>query len=709
MLERQTLMSDTLLIEFLTEELPPKALVNLSEALGKEIMSILRKNELLSKDTDFLNFETPRRLAVQVRGVLNRAPSKKNAIKLMPSHIGFDAKGKSTPSLKKKMQSLGLNSDHEESIYKKMLGKVEMLFVDHSAEGAYLEKVLQDNLDIALGRLPIPKLMTYQLDDGIENIKFARPVRGVLAIHGKTRLSIRILGVDSENVTKGHRFLSKTDIEISNADEYEDLMFKKGRVIASSKNRRDNILKQCRHHAKRLGYRLNEEKNSALLDEVTSLVEWPVVYNAQFDEKFLSLPSECLVLTMTTNQKYFPLYEKNGQLTNQFLLVSNMDMPDPSNIIKGNQRVISPRLHDARFFYENDIKTPLSSKIGKLKTVIFHHKLGTLFERSERISVIARHIAEMLQCSPVEAERAGEICKADLTTEMVAEFPELQGTIGKYYALYDNESPNVANAIEGQYLPKFHGDTVPNEKVSICLALADKIDLLIGIFGINGGPTGDKDPYALRRSGLGVARILIENKLPLNLPSLLNFSENLLKEKLITAGTATQVYSFILDRTRGYFREINFSLDEIESVLSQKPTSFDKTSAILNAIKEFKSLREAANLSSTNKRIKNILRKNYNAKHSIIHSNLQHDSEVNLHIKTSRLDEETDTLISANDFEKALKLLSEINDDINYFFESVLVIDKDIVKKNNRLALLANVEKLMNKVANISELDLSKN
>ncbi len=702
-------MPNPLLFELLTEELPPKALVDLSQALQKEILSLLKKNQLLSENAKSSNFETPRRLAIIVEKVLDQAPAKNTTIKLMPSHVGFDSQGKPTQSLVKKMRSLSLNSNYLEKVYRKNLGKIEMLLIDLAIDGARLDTVLQEGLEERLSKLPIPKLMTYQLENGVKNIRFVRPVRGVLAIHGKNKLNLKVLGIESGKSTKGHRFLCKDDLKVNKADDYEDILFNKGKVIASSKKRREKIEKQCHDLANRLGYTLKEAGNSTLLDEVTSLVEWPIVYSAEFSKEFLSLPSECLVLTMTTNQKYFPLYETNGKLTNRFLLVSNMDIPDPSNIIEGNERVISPRLHDARFFYENDIKTSLKDKVIRLKKVIFHHKLGTLFERSERIEKIATHVARQINCSTQDVQAAGKICKADLTTDMVAEFPELQGVMGKYYAILDHEKPIVAQAIEDQYLPRFHGDKVPSTKVSICLALADKIDSLIAMFGINLIPSGDKDPYALRRFGLGVARILVENKVRLNLAELLNISETFFKKNTIGAGTGNQVYNFILDRMRGYFREHNFTIDEIEAVLSKNPASFDNVEEVLKAIKTFKTLRTAADLSSTNKRIKNILRKNYHTKYKVNSINFHHESEVRLNTKADQLEIETDRLIADHDFSGALKLLSEINDDIDYFFDSVLVIDNDEDKKNNRLALLAKVDTLMNKIAKISELDLSRN
>ncbi len=705
--EKLAKMSDTLLIELLTEELPPSALLNLSSGLQNEMMQSLKKFELLEENARCYSFETPRRLALQIKKVRSQAPQKTIIKKLVPTSVGFDEEGNPTKSLLKKMESIGVKENQLKNIYSDKSGKVEMLFIRQNDLGVCLEKAIDRALDRAVRKMPIPKLMTYQLDDGVTDIKFVRPVRGLLAMYGRKTVNATVLGVESSNHTKGHRFLTNNNVTLDHADDYEETLFNLGKVIVSSAKRKASIRRQCQEHAERLGYKLSDNSPSNLIDEVTALVEWPVIYNASFNSEFLTLPAECLILTMTTHQKFFPLFDNNDKLTNRFLVVSNMDLDNPTNIIEGNKRVITPRLQDARFFFETDCRIKLNKRLNLLKNMVFHNKLGSLLDRTNRISFLSQHIADLIGCSTEEAHRAGQLCKTDLTTEMVGEFPELQGTMGKYYALKDKETKNVAEAIEDHYLPRFQSDLIPKTKIGMCVALADKVDLILAIFSINLIPTGDKDPYGLRRCGIGIVRILIENKISIDLRRLLHKGIEKIVIKSPRENVPNQVYDFILERLKGYLKDKGFSPDEIEAVAEKQIISFENILSLLYAIRNFKLLKEAGNLTAANKRIKNILRKNSFVTRKIIFSQLEHKSEIELNNKIQELSPKIEDFLKTSKFEEALKLLSSIAPHVDNFFNDVLVIDKDENKKNNRLALLNSLELLLNRVANIAVLNLT--
>ena len=700
-------MSKPLLIELLTEELPPSALITLSKSLNATMVDTLIKHEMLDSDPTYHIFETPRRLASLIQNVKRHSPSKEVNVKLVPLQIGFDRNKNPTPTLLKKLKSMGMSEKNLDEIFCDNTGKVAMLHIKQKTYGSSVEEIVNEGLKNAIKKMPIPKLMTYQLDDGLTTAKFVRPLRNLVIMHGDKTLNTELLGISSGNHTIGHRFLNNKKLHIANIDNYEEMLEKEGKVIVSTAKRKEKIEEQCQKHADHLGYNWRTSSVSRLLDEVANLVEYPVVYVTSFDDKFLELPPECLVLTMTTNQKYFPLFDKNNQLVNQFLLVSNMLMDDPSNIIEGNQRVITPRLQDARFFFETDCKSRLDAKVLLLKNVVFQNQLGTQFDRAQRISLLASKIATLLKFSKDEAKRAGYLCKADLISEMVGEFPELQGIMGKYYALNDGESQSVAQAIEDHYLPRFYGDSIPKKETSICVALAEKLDLLVAIFSINLAPTGDKDPYALRRCALGVVRILIENHLKIDLNRLLeetchNFP-SINSDKICSS-----IYDFILERLRGYLKGMGFMVDEIEAVITKKPSSFDTIIPILKSISSFKALEEAANLSAANKRIKNILRKNPLVNTNIVVEHFEHEAEFEINKIIKELNPIIEPLIKNRNYEDALGLLTKISHKLDTFFEKVMVMDKNESKRENRLALLAALEALMNRIVNLSELQIAK-
>ncbi len=695
-------MSETLLVELFTEELPPKALKKLGEAFGISLHQQLAKQDLLASGSALTWYATPRRLAARITDVRDKAPDRSFDEKLVPAKVGFDKDGKATPALLKKLAAIGRDESVLGSIERRSDGKIEMLYLPTVAIGQSIQTGLEAALEHTIDQLPIPKVMTYQIAGGLESVKFVRPAHGLVALWGGTILPVKALGLIGSNITHGHRFLGEQDIALAHADDYETALLEKGKVIVGFDARRSSIERQLNSKAKEIGAALTHD--DVLLDEVTALVEWPVVYAADFDKEFLSVPQECLILTMRTNQKYFPLFDGNGNLTERFLLVSNMAVADPTNIIDGNRRVVRPRLADARFFYDTDRKSKLETLVPKLGDVIYHNRLGTQLERVQRIRKLAGTIAEQLRTDVDATERAAWLCKADLMSEMVGEFPELQGVMGRYYALHDGESAEVADAIEQHYRPRFANDAVPKDNVAASVALADKIDTLVGIFGIGLIPTGEKDPFALRRQALGVLRILIEMQLPLDLMQLLELAHAQFPREMLADSVAVDLHAFMLDRLRGYLREQDFSPDEIESVLSQLPTRIDLVMPKMAAVREFRQLPEAESLSAANKRIRNILKKAQQVSAAPELALLQEPAEKKLFGTINKLLPQVTSLVEAEDYADALKLLAGVRAEVDTFFDEVMVMTEEPMTRNNRLALLGQLEQLMNRVADISKL-----
>ncbi len=695
-------MTETLLVELFTEELPPKVLKQLGEAFANELHKQLQQRDLLEPEAAQVWYATPRRLAVRITKVRDKAPDRSFDEKLVPAKVGLDKDGKPTPALLKRLGAIGRDESAIKDVKRSNDGKMEMLYLPSVASGQSIQVGLEAALEETINRLPIPKVMTYQIAGGLESVKFVRPAHGLVALWGKTVVPVKALGLVANNVTHGHRFLGERDITLAHADDYQTALFKKGKVIASFEERRTAIEGQLKKKADELGCALDHD--DALLDEVTALVEWPVVYAADFEKEFLSVPQECLILTMRTNQKYFPLFDKKGRLTERFLLVSNMEVKDPTNIIEGNRRVVRPRLADAQFFYDTDRKAKLESLVAKLDTVVYHNRLGTQLERVQRIRKLAGSIAEKLHSDADLTERAAWLCKADLMSEMVGEFPELQGVMGRYYAIHDGEIEKVAEAIEQHYRPRFSNDAVPDDNVAASVALADKLDTLVGIFGIGLLPTGEKDPFALRRHALGALRILLEKQLPLDLMQLLELTHAQFPREMLADSVAVDVHGFMLDRLRGYLREHGFSPDEIESVLSQSPTRIDLVMPRLKAVREFRQLPEAESLSAANKRIRNILKKVQDVSTVPELALLQEPAEKKLFAAVNKLLPEVDSLVEAEDYADALKLLAGVRADVDVFFDEVMVMTEEPMTRKNRLALLAQLEQLMNRVADISRL-----
>ena len=699
--------TNTLLVEIFTEELPPKALKSLSEVFARGVVEGLKQSDFLTERSRIANYATPRRMAVSITDVLDKSPDRPTREKILPVNIALDATGKPTKALEKRLSVFSLSTDYLPRLKRESDGKTESFFYEYVASGASLESWLGKILAEAVAALPIPKVMRYQTDSG-DYVEFVRPAHGLVALHGGDVVPVSVLGLTAGRTTHGHRFQGAKDIELAHADEYESRLREPGGVIADFVERQLEIKRQLDKHAAALGAKLNLAERTALLDEVTALVEMPSVYVGEFEPEFLAVPQECLILTMQANQKYFPLFDDDGKLLNKFLIVSNMRLDNPKNIIEGNQRVIRPRLADARFFYEQDKKVKLADRVPQLANIVYHNKLGSQLQRVERLQWLAAQIALVLTGEGIPADekqvsRAAYLSKADLTTNMVGEFPELQGIMGTYYARHDGEGEAVSHAIEGHYHPRFAGDTLPGNITGTCVAIADRLDTLVGIFGVGQAPTGDKDPFALRRAALGVLRILIEKKLPLDLNVLLRAAANTLYG-IISETATNDVYEFMLERLKGYLREQDFGGDEIEAVLSQRPTRIERVLPRLQAVRAFRLLPESVALSAANKRTRNILKKADGVLATCNPALFAEGAERQLHDSVTKLAPEVGSRVAAQDYTGALKQLAGIRGDVDKFFDDVMVMADDPIVRANRLALLAQLEKLMNQVADISKL-----
>ncbi len=698
-------MNPSLLIELFTEELPPKALKQLGEAFGLRLQDGLVRAQLIDKAAaDTRIYATPRRLAVLIRGVRAKAGDRTESKKLMPSKVAFGADGKPSAALAKRLEKEGASTDQ---IQRRLEGDSEYAFLTQTIPGVTLAAGLQLALQEAIAKLPIPKVMSYQLKDGATTVQFVRPAHGLVALYGSDVVDVSILGLKADRVTHGHRFQGVRDIPIASADAYEEALAAHGQVIAAFDARRGEIARQLSAKAAELGATLGAESDVApLLDEVTALVEQPSVYVGEFESDFLQVPQECLILTMRQNQKYFPLFDAAGRLTNRFLIVSNMRLADPKNIVEGNQRVVGPRLEDARFFYKQDRKQRLEERVPQLARVVYHNKLGSQLERAERVQLLAGKIARTIGADAVLAERAAWLGKADLVTNMVGEFPELQGTMGRYYALADGEPAVVATAIEQHYRPRFAGDALPESEVALTLALADKLETLAGMFGIGQQATGDKDPFALRRHALGVIRILVEARLRVSLFDLVNEAFSVFARGML-GDAHTDLEIFVLERLRSYLREAGYSANEIEAVLCLHPARLDQVPQQLAAVRTFAGLPEAESLAAANKRVANILKQAAAKGESFSKAQAQgmkDPAERNLFDALRNASQEATPLFQAGDYTGYLKAFAVLKAPVDAFFESVMVMVDDGALRKNRLALLQDLRDEMNRVADISKL-----
>ena len=621
----------------------------------------------------------------------------------MPAKVGLDAAGKPTPALLKRLEKEGLSPDAAR-LERKSEGDTEYVFLHLVKAGMPLASALQPALEKAIARLPIPKLMSYQLADGSTTVQFVRPAHGLIALHGADIVPISALGLKASNLTHGHRFQGQRNIVIARSNAYEETLAAEGKVTASFGDRRAAIDRDLREKAVALGGTLgNEDDVATLLDEVTALVERPAIYAGEFDTEFLIVPQECLILTMRANQKYFPLFDASGKLTNRFLIVSNMRVEDAQHIIEGNQRVVRPRLADARFFFETDKKTRLADRIAQLGGVVYHNKLGSQLERIGRVRKLAAAIATLTGADALLADRAAMLAKGDLVTNMVGEFPELQGVMGRYYALADGEDAGVAAAVEEHYRPRFAGDTLPSNDIGIALALADKLETLAGMFGIGQLPTGDKDPFALRRHALGVLRILIEKKLGVKLGTLIAAAFDALSGSNAKPAHA-ELAEFIHERLRGYLRDLGYSTNEVEAVVSLKPEPVSAIPARLEAVRAFAALPEAESLAAANKRTRNILGKASFSQGTVDSGLFSEDAEKELYRALSELRGKVAFAASTNDYKTSLSLLATLRPQVDRFFTDVMVNAEDQKVRENRLRLLSELSALLNLVADISKL-----
>jgi glycyl-tRNA synthetase beta chain len=696
--------NNNLLVELFVEELPPKALKKLGEAFASSLAASLQAQGLAASNAVVTAFASPRRLAAHITQVAAQAADKPVSQKLMPVAVGLDANGHATPALLKKLTALGADATVVPVLKRENDGKAEVLYLDTVMTGAKLADGLQKALEDALAKLPIPKVMTYQLDDGWSTVNFVRPAHGLVALHGANVVPLHILGLVSSNLTQGHRFeAEKHPVKLKHADSYAEQMETEGAVIPGFDARRAEISRQLQEAAVKLG--LHPIADDALLDEVTALVERPNVLVGEFEIDFLEVPQECLILTMKANQKYFPLLDGFGKLTNKFLVVSNIRPTDTSAVIGGNERVVRPRLADAKFFYDQDRKKPLATRVAGLDKVVYHNKLGSQGERVLRVAAIARAIGQRMGGDALaeQAQKAATLAKADLLTDMVGEFPELQGIMGRYYALHDGFGDSIAYAIEDHYRPRFAGDELPRNNIGICVALADKLETLVGLFGIGQTPTGDKDPFALRRHALGVIRILIEKELPLALDALLSQAAQTFSTSITDP---TEVLTdFIYERLSGSLREQGYTPQEVDAVLALRPLRLADVKERLQAVRAFAKLPEADSLAAANKRIRNILKKvdaELPVEPDIVL--FAEDAEKALFAAMHGITPEIRSLLENEDYSDALTRLATLRAPVDRFFDEVMVMTEEPLLRRNRLALLNALAQLMNGVADISKL-----
>ncbi len=700
-------MKQNLLIELLTEELPPKALSKLSSAFSHGVHEALVKLGLADQNAIVHAYATPRRLAVTISDVLDRAVDVSRREKVLPVKVGLDAEGQASASLTKKLTAMGFADKTPADLEVENDGKQDVFFISYMQAGAILADVLQSVLTEVAAKLPIPKVMTYQIHAGTmgeQDVAFVRPVKRVLVLWGDEVVPVNVFGVPADRLTDGHRFMSEPALSVKNAEDYTHLLRGAGMVEPDFNVRRESIYEQLKLKAGTHHVIMPEE----LLDEVTALTEWPVVYKAAFDAQFLSVPQECLILTMQTNQKYFAMTDASGALVNEFLVVSNIMTDEPTNIIEGNARVVRPRLADAQFFFEQDKKKSLNEMVAKLGSVVYHNKLGTQAARGERVQKIAVYLAQQLNANVADAERAATIAKADLVSDMVGEFPELQGVMGRYYADYHGENSDVAAACAEHYQPRFAGDTLPATETGLIVALADKLETLVGIWGIGLQPTGEKDPFALRRHALGAVRMILEKKLPLSLNETLNAVQAQFTDNDQVKNSVEAVQAFMIDRLKGMLKEQGYTPAHIEAVLSNNPDRLDEVEQKLAAVRAFAVLPEAENLAAANKRCVNILRKAFE-KGEVIAASIDRDllTEAPEKALAQALDHVRPIVTEAltqREYQTALTSLATLREPVDAFFADVMVMADDAAVKANRLKLLQDLAHLMNGVADISQL-----
>ena len=706
--------TQNLLVELFVEELPPKALKKLGESFAGVLADQLMVQGLTSADTVVTPYASPRRLAAHISHVWLKAEDKAVQQKLMPVAVGLDAAGHPTAALLKKLGALGADVTDPATLAASLKrapdGKAEALFYDSLVTGATLDIGLQKALDEAIAKLPIPKVMSYQLETDCElpgwsSVNFVRPAHSLVALHGTTVVPVKALGLSAGHTTQGHRFeAAVSPVVIANADAYADTLARDGAVIASFDARRAEIARQLAAAAEQVGGGCRPIEDDALLDEVTALVERPNVLVCTFEAQFLDVPQECLILTMKANQKYFPLLDAAGKLTNQFLVVSNISPADASAVTGGNERVVRPRLADAKFFFDQDRKKTLESRVTGLDKVVYHNKLGTQGERMARVRAIARVIGQQLggETLAQAADTAARLAKTDLLTDMVGEFPELQGIMGGYYARHDGLSEDIAFAIEDHYKPRFAGDELPRNAVGVAVALADKMETLVGMFGIGNLPSGDKDPFALRRHALGVIRMLTEKDLPLDLGALVAGAVPAFGDRIADASPA--LTDFIYDRLAGSLREQGYSAQEVDAVLALRPQRLGQVGRLLAAVRAFAALPESPALAAANKRIGNILKKAGDVDAHVNPKLLQEPAEQQLFAAMQRFVPEANAQFESGDYTTSLQTLAVLHSAVDAFFDDVMVNAEEMDLRLNRQGLLKCLHDAMNRVADLSRL-----
>lgn len=702
-----------LLIELLTEELPPKALNALGQAFAAGIRTTLEQSHLLAPGCEVTDFATPRRLAVMFSAVLGQAPEQRYTEKLMPAKIGLNQDGTATPALLRKLASKGLEHVTTDDLVHESDGKQDYLYAHGTAAGALLPNGLQAALDYSLSHLPIPKVMRYQSADGISSIRFVRPAHGLVALWGEECVPVQALGLDSGCSTQGHRFMSAGPIDITDPTTYEQQL-DNAKVIASFSKRRQLIAEQLQQQADALGATIGDSAEAtALLDEVTALVEHPTVYVGEFDPAFLQVPPECLILTMRLNQKYFPLFEPGtGALTHRFLIVSNMQVANPVHIIEGNQRVVHPRLADAQFFFETDRKSRLEDRVNGLANSVYHNKLGSQLERVTRVRHTARYLATQLAVDPTPADRAAFLAKADLSSNMVAEFPELQGVMGAYYAQADGEAQDVVLALKNQYRIRLDIPVDDTTLTAALLFIADRAVTLVGIWGIGLVPSGERDPFGLRRAALGIISALEQlaaggylaetDSTRLTVPGILQAAFSQFPNGTLAESTVDEVTDFIYERLRNQLNN-EFDRSVVDAVLALQPAIHQVHSRI-QACLDFARLPEAASLAAANKRISNLLKKTDTLPNKVNPQLLSEPAEQHLAALIDELKPQAMQQFINGDFTASLATLAGTKEAVDDFFNHVMIMADDPAIRNNRLALLNQLHQIMNQVADISRL-----
>ena len=685
--------TENCLVELGTEELPPKALKSLGEAFATQFEAALTQADLSFDSVSW--FAAPRRLAVYVSGLAEGQADKVVEKRGPAVSAAFDADGNPTKAAQGWARGNGIDVADAERL---VTDKGEWLLHKAHVPGQSVAELLEGLINQAVSKLPIPKPMRW----GNYNTQFIRPVHTLCVLYGSEVVNVSVLGLTSGRVVQGHRFHGEGRFELDHADNYASAL-EQQYVLADFEARKDKVRQQLEDAAQSLS--LKPDYNEDLLEEIASLVEWPVVLQAGFDEAFLAVPKEALIYTMKDDQKYVPLLDSDGALSNTFLFVTNIESRDASQVISGNEKVIRPRLADAEFFFNSDKKTTLESRLESLETVLFQKQLGTLKEKSERISALSAFIASQIDANETQAARAGLLAKTDLMSNMVMEFPDVQGVMGKYYALNDGEDAPVAEALYEQYMPRFAGDALPSSGVSASVALADKLDTLVGIFGIGQLPKGDKDPFALRRAAIGVLRIVTELSLPLDLETLVSKAIDVYGDKLTNAETQSQVVDFVLGRFTALLQDQAIAIDVIQAVAARRPTKPADYLARVHAVDKFRALEEAEALAAANKRVANILAKqNVEVTDSvnIDESLLAEEAEKALYVELKAAQKEVDIAVPLQDYTRILTALATLRNVIDNFFDNVMVMADDEAVKNNRLALLSLLRQLFLTTADIS-------